>query len=272
MSRHLAALPVGSTIDVLPPAGSFIAAGDAGAALLLAAGCGITPVLAVTRQLLEQGTRCTLVYGNRSAARTMFVDAVSALKDVYLQRLTLQFVTSREPQDRPLASGRIDAQWLRTAAGRLFDADCLDGVWVCGPGDMNDVAATTLTALGTDPTVIHGERFTVDTDAVQAPQGEPPDTPPGDGVRVTVVMDGRERGFVAGADDTLLQAGLAAGLDLPYSCCGGVCSTCRVRVIDGAADMDVNYALEDWEVELGFVLACQARPRGAAITISYDDR
>jgi ring-1,2-phenylacetyl-CoA epoxidase subunit PaaE len=290
MSRHLAEeLRAGDWLEVLPPNGSFTARDDSpqGATFVaFAAGCGITPVLAVVRELLARGAAQVLVfYGNSGTARAMCLEELLALKDRYLAQLALHFVMSREPQEVELYNGRIDAARVRGFAATLFRPQQVREFFVCGPGDMIEQVSATLRELGVDSAHVHAEHFTLATTAGEgtaarspAAQGAhavaPRTAPPAaDAAEVTVVMDGRRRSFTMKIDDeTVLDAAARAGVELPFSCRAGVCSTCRTKVISGEVTMAQNYALEDWELEQGYVLACQSRVRTAALELDYDEK
>jgi len=275
MSRHLAAgLQIGDTLEALEPSGRFrptIEPGRAKSYVALAAGSGITPVLSIVATLLaaEPRSRLLLVYGNRAIGRTMFLDEVLALKDRYLDRLTVHCVMSREPQDVELFNGRLDAARLTEFARTEFDPRRIDEFFICGPGTMVKELAATLRELGASGK-IHVERFAVDgatktATAAPAAVGER-------GAEVAVTIDGRQRAFRMVAGRTILESAEAAGLALPYSCRAGVCSTCRTKVVSGTVAMDRNQALEDWEVQAGFVLCCQARPTSNRVELSYDEK
>lgn len=275
-------LPVGAAIDVLTPNGSFhtqIEPGHARWRVAFAAGSGITPVLSIAATVLERepASRFTLFYGNRTAASTMFLDEVMALKNRHPARFAVYFLMSREPQDIGLLNGRIDAAHVREFARLLFDAGAVDEFFLCGPGSMNDEVAQVLSELGATGKV-HTEHFSVTGIAAAPPavaQAVAPIAEPAvavDDVRVSVVMDGRRRAFtLSGAlGETVLDAADRAGIDLPYSCRAGVCSTCRAKLLKGTVEMEQNHALEDWELAEGFVLCCQARPTSSEIELTYD--
>jgi ring-1,2-phenylacetyl-CoA epoxidase subunit PaaE len=281
MSEHLArhAQP-GATFDVMTPNGSFHAEERPGPRryAAFAAGSGITPVLSIAASVLarDSGSRFQLWYGNTGAARTMFLEEIMALKDRYLARFSVAFVMSREPQEVEWLNGRIDAGKIREFARHDLDVPGTDEFFVCGPGTMGEAVPAALAALGAKGR-IHVEHF-----APVAPVAEFAPAPPsvagarpavdGANVEVTVVMDGRRRQFtMARGGDVILDAAGRAGLDLPFSCRAGVCSTCRARLVSGSAEMEHNVALEDWEVEAGYILCCQARPTSAALEISYDE-
>jgi ring-1,2-phenylacetyl-CoA epoxidase subunit PaaE len=280
MSGELArAATPGARIDVMTPNGSFHADPSGGGRRLaaFAAGSGITPVLSIAATALarDPGCRFQLWYGNTDRARTMFLEEVLALKDRFLTRFAVAFVMSREPQDSEWFNGRIDAAKLAEFARHGLDVPAVDEFFVCGPGTMGDELPLALAALAARGRV-HVEHFTpvAASEAAAATAGAPRAAAPpvAPGTEVSVVMDGRRRRFsMPRGGDVILDAAQAAGLDLPYSCRAGVCSTCRARLVSGSAEMEHNVALEDWEVEAGYILCCQARPTSAAIEISYDE-
>jgi ring-1,2-phenylacetyl-CoA epoxidase subunit PaaE len=290
MSGHLGrSLRVGDKLEVLPPTGRFFITPDAKAArtyCAFASGSGITPILGIVRNVLrlEPGSRFLLFYGNRTTSSIMFAEDLLALKDQYPQRLALYFLMSREPQDVELFNGRLDAQKIGELGRALFDARGVDAYLLCGPDTMIDSVRSGLVELGVEQSRIHSEHFASDAKQVrlkQDPQqvGLKPDLQPQEKAQVqaqtqvTVVMDGRRRTFEMASDGTtVLEAAEAAGLELPYSCRAGVCSTCRTRVVRGAVTMLTNYALEPWEVEAGYVLCCQALPAAPELEITYDER
>jgi ring-1,2-phenylacetyl-CoA epoxidase subunit PaaE len=288
MSRHLAEqLRCGDMLEVLPPNGSFTPRGAAprGTYVAFASGCGITPVLSVVRALLAQPqTRAIVFYGNGNTARAMCLEELLALKDRYLERLSLHFLMSREPQEVALYNGRLDATRVRELAGALFAPAEVAEYFVCGPGDMIEQVGAALAALGVEGARIHTEHFTLATAgeaASSAPPAEvnvaaaaaPATVPAGATTEVTILMDGRRRTFHMPMDgETVLDAAARAGIELPFSCRAGVCSTCRTKVVRGEVAMAQNYALEDWEVEQGYVLACQSRARSAVLELDYDEK
>jgi len=282
MSGHLGrALRVGDKLEVLPPTGRFFITPDAKAArtyCAFASGSGITPILGIVRNVLrhEPGSRLLLFYGNRTTSSIMFAEELLALKDQYPQRLALYFLMSREPQDVELFNGRLDAQKVGVLGRELFDARGVDAYFLCGPDTMIDSVKEGLIGLGVEQSRIHSEHFASDA---KREVGLKPDLQPdkkaqvGAQTQVTVVLDGRRRTFEMASDGTtVLEAAEAAGLELPYSCRAGVCSTCRTRVVSGAVTMMTNYALEPWEVEAGYVLCCQALPAAPELEITYDER
>lgn len=279
MSPHLARhANVGVTLDVMTPNGSFVAEdvpARAGRYAAFAAGSGITPVLSIAATALERrpGSRFQLYYGNTSTARTMFLEEVLALKDRFLPRFTVCFVMSREPQEVEWFNGRIDAAKIREFARHDLDVAGIDEFFICGPGTMAATVQSALSELGARGRV-HVEHFAAAAPAATAPAPVPGPaaTAGAEGATITVIMDGRRRKFTMPMNgEVILDAAGRAGLDLPFSCRAGVCSTCRAKLVSGSAEMEHNVALEDWEIEAGYILCCQARPTSAALEISYDE-
>ncbi|MGH8129910.1 MAG: 2Fe-2S iron-sulfur cluster-binding protein [Steroidobacteraceae bacterium] len=274
---------VGKTLEVMTPNGSFHAQAEAEGArsyAAFAAGSGITPVLSIAATALERQSRSRfqLYYGNTSSARTMFLEEVLALKDRFLPRFSVCFVMSREPQDVEWFNGRIDAAKIREFARHDLAVGEIDEFFICGPGTMAQDLQSALAGLGATGRV-HVEHFVPAAAArpAYAPAQpvkaiEPVATTSTAGAEITVTIDGRRRRFTMPlAGEVILDAAGRAGLDLPFSCRAGVCSTCRAKLLSGSAEMEHNVALEDWEVEAGYILCCQARPTSAALEISYDE-
>lgn len=281
MSGHVGRkLRAGDTLEVLPPTGRFVLAPDAQAArtyCAFAGGSGITPILGIIRNALRQepASRFLLFYGNRTTASIMFAEELLALKDIYPQRLSLYFLMSREPQDVEVFNGRLDAAKVGVLGHELFDARAIDGYFLCGPDTMIESVREGLLGLGVEQARIHSEHFASEGVRLKPDehQAKPPQPQDKTLTQVTVVMDGRRRSFAMASDGTtVLEAAEQAGLELPYSCRAGVCSTCRTRVVRGAVTMMTNYALEPWEVEAGYVLCCQALPAAAELELTYDER
>jgi ring-1,2-phenylacetyl-CoA epoxidase subunit PaaE len=284
MSEHLARdAKVGDTVEVLTPNGSFRAQGGTGPRryAAFASGSGITPVLSIAATALagNPGSRFQLWYGNTESARTMFLEEVMALKDRHLTRFSVAFVMSREPQDVEWLNGRIDASKLREFARHDLSVPDVDEFFVCGPGSMGDEIPAALMTLGAKGP-IHVEHFAPVAGETSGAAPSPaaraaaplPAAAADANAEITVVMDGRRRRFTMPRDgEVILDAAGRAGLDLPFSCRAGVCSTCRAKLVSGSAAMEHNVALEDWEVEAGYILCCQARPTSAALEISYDE-
>ncbi|MGH8288776.1 MAG: 2Fe-2S iron-sulfur cluster-binding protein [Steroidobacteraceae bacterium] len=297
LSRHLAhRVRPGDRLDVLPPNGSFTphsAAAGRGTCVAFATGCGITPVVSVARSWLECGPAggVILFYGNRNMARAMCLEELLALKDRYLDRLALHFVMSREPQEAEIYNGRLDDEHVGQLARAFLTPAEVAEYFICGPGDMIDTVSTALRQLGVPPERIRAEHFTVATAAATAPAAtaaasagavplaaEPPAGGPSPAeesqvAEVTLIMDGRRRSFRMRMNaESVLDGAAKAGLELPFSCRAGVCSTCRTKVVRGEVAMNQNYALEDWELEQGYVLACQSKVKTPVLELDYDER
>ena len=225
----------------------------------------------------EPLSRFTLIYGNRSIARTMFIEEILALKNRYLARFAVHFVMSGEPQPAPLLNGRIGAGKVRELAANIDDIGTADEYFICGPGTMVDEVRDALRSLN-GAAVIRVERFaTGEAQAARAhaARAGAPAAPAAEDLLATisVVMDGRRRSFpMARRDASVLEAAERAGLELPFSCRAGICATCRARIVEGGAQMAHNIALAPWEVDAGFVLCCQARPTGPTLELSYDEK
>jgi ring-1,2-phenylacetyl-CoA epoxidase subunit PaaE len=273
-------LRAGDTLDVGTPMGRFRTAIDPKrrfSYVAFAAGSGITPILSLAADILakEPQSRLTLIYGNRSISRTMFLEETLALKNRYLDRLSLHFVMSREPQQTELLNGRVDAKKVAELAALLPEISAADEYLICGPGDMVDEVRNALKALN-GSAAIRFERFATAASRpleILIKQADAPAAPQEILATISVIMDGRRRSFpMAPSDASVLDAAERAGLELPFSCRSGICATCRTRIVAGAAVMTHNIALEPWEIEAGFVLCCQARPTSPTLEISYDQK
>jgi len=266
----------GVTLEVMPPMGHFNVPLDATNNkhyLAFAAGSGITPILSIIKTTLatEPNSRFTLFYGNRASSSVIFKDELSDLKDIYMERLKLAYVMSREQQDIELFNGRITkdkaAQFLR----HWVRAEDIDVAFICGPEDMMLGVSEALQEAGMPKSNIKIELFAA---SIPKHQHKPRAIDPLAGrheTEVTVIMDGNASTFTMDQDkESLLDAGLRAGIDMRYSCKGGVCSTCRCKLLDGKVDMDVNYALEDYEIARGYVLSCQSFPITDKVVIDFD--
>jgi ring-1,2-phenylacetyl-CoA epoxidase subunit PaaE len=265
----------GQTIDVMPPMGHFnvpLEAGNRKHYVGFAAGSGITPLLSIIKTTLqtEPHSRFTLFYGNRSSSAVMFKEELADLKDGHLERLNLVYVMSREPQDIEILNGRIDRIKADALLEHWVDAAAIDAAFVCGPDGMMQAVAASLEAHG-----VRKPRIKVELFAASIPKHErkPPAAPtPGHTeCAVTVIMDGAARQYtLEKTKENILDAALRQGIELPYSCKGGVCSTCRAKLIEGEVDMDVNFALEDYEIARGFILCCQSYPVTDKVVVDFD--
>ncbi len=282
-------LQPGDTLDVMPPEGRFTPRlSGAVHRVGWAAGSGITPLLSIMASTLagEPDSRFTLVYCNQRSSSILFNEALQDLKDRYPARLNLIHLLSRQAQEIALFNGRLDAARVSELLASLVPGAGIDETFICGPEAMIEGCEQALLAAGVPRERIHSERFTSTGQPANAINSGAPyarqqraggqnsmDSGGSAGpIHLSVQLDGKSHELRMFAHERVLDVALAAGLDLPYSCKGGVCCTCRARVLDGEVAMEKNFTLEDWEVKKGFVLSCQARPLTEHISISYDDR
>jgi ring-1,2-phenylacetyl-CoA epoxidase subunit PaaE len=266
---------VGQVIEVMPPMGHFnvpLNPANRKHYLGFAAGSGITPLLSIIKTTLavEPHSKFTLFYGNRSSSAVIFREELADLKDLNLERLNLVYVMSREPQDIAILNGRIDAQKADQLLAHWVDLSEVDSAFVCGPDGMMQAVSKALQERGFPKARIKIELF-----AASIPKHVhkvPAKAAPGHReCEVTVIMDGAARTYtLEKGKENILDAALKQGIELPYSCKGGVCSTCRAKLVEGEVDMDVNFALEDYEVARGFILCCQSYPVTDKVVVDYD--
>jgi ring-1,2-phenylacetyl-CoA epoxidase subunit PaaE len=265
----------GDELDVLPPAGRFTTKLDPTRSrhyAAIAAGSGITPVLSILASALaiEPQSRCTLVYGNRTTSSIMFLEELEDLKDRYRERLQLVHVLSREPQPVELAEGRIDEPKLERLLDTLVPSAEVDEWFLCGPFAMVDTARASLLRHGVQASAIHRELFHAEgapSPVLSGPALHETEA----GVGVTIVLHGRRTELRMLQDGgSILDAALAVRPDAPYACKGGVCGTCRCRVVEGDVRMDHAYALEADEIAAGLALACQSRPMTQTVMLDFD--
>ncbi|MQA05040.1 MAG: phenylacetate-CoA oxygenase/reductase subunit PaaK [Streptosporangiales bacterium] len=272
-SAHVARrLRPGDVLEVMTPTGRFTPALDPAASNhygLVAAGSGITPVLSIASTVLatEPGSRVTLFYGNRTSSSVMFVEELYDLKNTYPDRFSLVHVLSREPQQVELFSGRLDPDRFDRLLRALCPLDQVDEWFLCGPFAMVQELRAYLRDRGAAR--VHVELFHADPPAPPQPPA-PTKAQPGAST-VTAVLGGRATTFRLGPYDVpVLEAMLRERGDAPYACRGGVCGTCRARLLEGEVRMDQNYALEDTEVANGYVLTCQSHPVSPTVRLEYD--
>jgi ring-1,2-phenylacetyl-CoA epoxidase subunit PaaE len=265
----------GDVLEVMTPAGRFFTALDPGTArhyAAIVAGSGITPVLSIVAGTLgeEQSSRFSVVYGNRTTGSIMFVEELADLKDRYLGRLDVVHVLSREPQDAALLHGRLDRERIDGILDTLLAPDDVAEWFLCGPLGMVEAARTCLDTRRVDPTHVHSELFHAEPLAGSAADADRPGREQGSST-LTFSLDGRTTVVdMPDRDEAILDAALRVRADAPYACKGGVCGTCRARVLDGQVRMDRNFALERDEREAGFVLTCQSHPLTASVRLDYD--
>lgn len=270
-------LQVGDTLDVMTPSGNFSVALDPSNKkhyVAFAAGSGITPVLSILRTVLrtEPQSRFTLFFGNKSGEHIIFREQLEDLKNRYLDRLSIHHVLSREYPGADLFYGRIDSDRCGDFCRLLLDPHEVDAYFLCGPEEMIFSVKEKLQELKIDPKTIHFELFTSPAGTLGVKTPAPPELDEAVRSQIEVVLDGNAFSFeLDSGGDTILDGALKAGADLPFACKGGVCATCKAKVMEGEVAMQVNYALEPEEVEAGFVLTCQSHPRSERVLVSYDE-
>lgn len=268
-------LKPGDRIDVMPPHGSFTSDFEPTATrhyVAFAGGSGITPIMSLARTALsvEPGSRFTLFYGNRDASSIIFLDGLAELKDRYLGRFELFHLLSDEKGDVELLNGMLD----RATCDRLIDAflprvEQVDAFFICGPGPMMDSAEAALLDRGVSSDRIHVERFTAGRPSAALAAEMAQLQSRASGLQIGVTIDGRTR-KVAFDGSNILDSARASGLPAPFACKAGVCATCRARVTAGEVSMAARYGLTDEEIAAGYVLTCQAVPKGEGVEVDYD--
>jgi ring-1,2-phenylacetyl-CoA epoxidase subunit PaaE len=279
------ALQAGDQLDVMPPDGRFTPKAVWASTLAqphahrlgIAAGSGITPILSIMAHTLaaEPGARFTLVYGNQRSSSIMFSEALQDLKDRYNERLSLIHVLSRQPQEVDLFHGRLDEAKVTGLLGQTIPTAQITEVFVCGPEAMIESAERALAQAGIAKERVHSERFASTHTTKKVAASSTSTKPSGlnaHAFALEVVLDGKGHSFGMHAQDNVLDTALNGGLDLPYACKGGVCCTCRAKVLEGKVHMEKNFTLEQWEIDKGFVLTCQAHCVSKKVVISYDER
>jgi len=292
-SEHaLDVLRPGDVLDVMTPSGRFFTELDPANRkhyACVAAGSGITPILSIVATALatEPRSSVTLVYANRTHTSVMFLEELEDLKDSYPDRFQLVHVLSREPQEVELFSGRLDADRMARILAGILPPDTVDEWFLCGPFDLVSDLRKLLISERVPRRAVHAEIFHVEPGAPprrarRAPTGPSAPAAPsapgglggdpaGQGAKVTITLDGRTSSFsLAPEGPAVLDAALAVRADAPFACKGGVCGTCRAKVLEGSVEMDTNWALEPDEVEKGYVLTCQSHPTTDTLVLDYD--
>lgn len=241
-----------------------------------AAGSGITPVIAIARTVLaEPGTTMDLIYANRAASDVMFLEELADLKDRYPTRLALHHVLSREQRISPTHTGRVDAEKLTQLLDRVIRVDRVDEWFLCGPFELVQLIRDELRAREVPTERVRYELFSTGQpgEGAKGSAGRPVEADPeGDNIDIQFSLDGLS-GQVASpksSNETILNAALRVRGDVPFACAGGVCGTCRAKLVEGTVDMAENYALEQDDIERGYVLTCQSRPTSDLVRVNFD--
>jgi ring-1,2-phenylacetyl-CoA epoxidase subunit PaaE len=269
-------LKEGAEIEVLPPLGRFVVPRSDSSEpyyVALAGGSGITPVLSILKTVLKENPRArfTLLYGNRDSASIMFLEEIAGLKNRYLDRLEIYHFLENEAEEIELFNGRLDTEKCEDVFSTLVDVKAADAFFICGPGPMMDAAEAALVARGVAPERIFIERFTTGKISAEQLARDEALQQKAQGTQLTVTLDGRRSKISFNAEKgNILESVQAAGLPAPYACKGGVCSTCRAKVLSGSVTMKKNYGLSEEEVAQGYVLTCQSVPTSDEVTLSYD--
>jgi ring-1,2-phenylacetyl-CoA epoxidase subunit PaaE len=273
-SEHLAP---GQTLEAMPPMGNFHVPLDAGRKrhfVGFAAGSGITPLISIVKTTLvaEPQSSFTLFYGNRASGSIMFREELEDLKNEHLDRFSLIHVLSREQQDIDLFNGRLNKEKCDQLLDHWVDASSIDTAFICGPQDMMLGVAQSLEEHGLDKRQIKFELFATATPGRRQHRSEETRTDDRKNLcEATIVIDGRARSFAfEKGTASVLDAAMSEGLEVPYACKGGVCSTCRAMLVEGEVDMDANFALEDYEIARGYILTCQSYPVTDRILVDFD--
>lgn len=267
-------LKVGDILDIMPPIGNFfteVNVSNTKSYVFFAAGSGITPVISIIKTILqvEPKSIVTLLYGNKNVSSIIFKETLEGLKDIYMKRLSIFHILSRERTDADINHGRIDAEKCRQFSN-LVNFLSIDGFFICGPERMIFTVKDFLEEKGINKSKIHFELFTTPGRKIKKtinsrkPVGE-------EGSSITIKLDGRSFDFQLDYNsNNILDEALAQGADLPFSCKGGVCTTCKAKIIEGEVEMEANYGLEPEEVAAGFILTCQSHPRSKKVIIDFD--
>ena len=270
-------LKKGDVLEVMPPVGKFyveLNPANKKNYLAIAAGSGITPILSIIKTTLhtEPKSNFTLVYGNRSRSSIIFFEELEGLKNKYLQRFNFINILSRERTDASINFGRIDKEKLNDLS-KLVDYSLIDETFICGPEEMIFTTKEFLEAKGIDKKKIHFELFTSPGQKQQVPgTRHTPTDDKGPKSKITIKLDGRSFDFDLSltSDTTILDAALKQGADLPYACKGGMCCTCKAKLLEGEVAMDVHWGLEEEEVEQGYILTCQSHPKTEKVVVDFD--
>ncbi|MEZ4962458.1 MAG: 1,2-phenylacetyl-CoA epoxidase subunit PaaE [Saprospiraceae bacterium] len=270
-------LHVGDSLDVMTPMGNFYTPLDPAHQkhyVAFAAGSGITPIVSILKTVLltEPKSQFTLFFGNRSTDTVIFREQLEDLKNRFLQRLSIHYVFSQEDPGADLFFGRIDEGKCRAFCTRILNQDEIDEFFICGPERMIEAVRQTLTDIGVPKKKVHFELFTSPAGKLggEAKTWQPPAHPVLS--NITITIDGQTFDFAySSSKETILDAAHQSGADLPYACKGGVCCTCKAKVLEGSVEMEVNYGLEPEEVENNYVLTCQAHPLTEKVVLSFDE-
>lgn len=271
-------LQEGDTLDVMPPNGKFspaLLAENEKHYAAFAAGSGITPIISIIATTLatEPNSSFTLIYGNQSRSSIIFKEELEALKNRYINRLSIYHILSREKTDAEINYGRIDAAKCEQIFTKLLDVNSVDEFYLCGPQEMSTCVNDALVQRGIHSTKIRQELFTVGQKTGKRKEHQIAITEDSPKSRITIRIDGMETSFDLAYDsDPIMDAALHEGMELPYACKGGMCCTCKAKLVEGEVEMEVHYGLEHDEIEAGYILTCQSHPKSAVVVLDFDQR
>ena len=269
-------LKKGDTLEVMPPHGTFFTECTPNKPknyIVFAAGSGITPILSIMKTHLAAEPESTfkLFYLNRNVKSIIFKEEIEALKSAYFNRIELFYFLTKEYRDVPLMNGRFTTEKMDVITSKIIDASSIDECFICGPESMIFLIRDSLVSAGLSKEQIHYELFTAGNSAEDKNRVKKVLEKKVEGTEVTIIDGGKEFHFTMSKEfDNILDGALAAGADLPFACKGGVCSTCRCKVIEGEAEMKLNYALDESELKRNYVLSCQAVPTSAKLIVDFD--
>jgi ring-1,2-phenylacetyl-CoA epoxidase subunit PaaE len=267
----------GHEIEVLPPMGRFIAPGSTRENpyfVALAGGSGITPVISIIKTVLETQTTAhfVLLYGNRNTVSVMFLEELAGLKNRYMDRFELYHFLEDEAEEIELFNGRLHRDKCESVFDSLIDVKSADTFFICGPGPMMDAAEAALLARGVPPEKILIERFTSSALSAEQLAAREALQQKAAGTELVITLDGRRSRIAFDpTKGSILDCVQAAGMPAPYACKGGVCTTCRAKILEGQVTMTKNYGLTEQEVADGYVLTCQSVPASEHVVLSYDE-
>ncbi|WP_262694734.1 1,2-phenylacetyl-CoA epoxidase subunit PaaE [Kordiimonas aquimaris] len=270
-------LKAGDVLEVMPPLGHFYIDLEPESArnyLMVAAGSGITPILSIIKTTLETepNARVTLLYGNRTVESTIFRSEISQLKNRFLDQFTFFHFMSQQPLEVEFFNGRLDGAKTKASVERILAGQRIDHAFVCGPQAMIMDVAGSLKECGLDEKQIHSELFGTGEGALEAPVRRASAIAQASKAELEIIIDGElKRVAMPDGETNILDAMADAGVDAPFSCKGGVCATCRAKVLEGEVDMTLNYGLEKEEIAAGFVLTCQSFPKTDKVRLSFDE-
>lgn len=269
-------IQAGEEVEVMPPSGSFnseLKAEQTKNYVGFAGGSGITPIISILKSVMdtEPNSEFTLIYANRGTDSIVFKEEIEGLKNIYMERLNIFHVFSQEHSEFPLFEGYIDKEKVRAFSKNILDLEATNEFFICGPEPMMLGIQSALIELGVDKSKVHIELFTSPVGKLSTDSSQKKESYEKVKCKVTIQIDGVKMDFDYNSNDSILDAAAKKGADLPYACKGGVCCTCKAKLLEGEVDMAVNYALEEDEIERGYVLSCQAHPKTDRVVLSFDE-